>query len=181
MRALAISWSVVLAGACAGPVGVPPPETPSVLQPQQSPPEPEPEPVTRITPEALPCAVAEQLETARVECDAAERSVTPAFALVSTMSIQVAECSGEQTCFAVGHRTIGVVTRPPQPTPELAACMKRHFDALTSPPPTAGTHLECRHSMMPEGSSIPMLRRLEQAPEDACASGHTRCWVRPEE
>lgn len=134
-----------------------------------------------MTPEALTCAVAKQLEAGRVECEMAERSVTPDFARVATMSIQVAECSGQRACFAVEHRSIGVVTRPPQPTPELGACMKKHFGALTSPPPTIGADLECRHSMMPDASNIPMLRRLDQVPEDACASGKTRCWVKPSE
>ncbi len=173
MRAPAISCSVFLASACAGSGAA----TPPAPTPQE--PRPQPEPVARITPEALTCALAEQLEAGRVECETAERLVTPDFAQVSTMSVQVAECSGERACFAVGHRSIGVVTRPPQPTPDLGVCMQKHFGALTSAPPTVGAHLECRHSMMPDGSNLPMLRRLDQVPEDACASGKTRCWVRP--
>lgn len=106
--------------------------------------------------------------------------MTPDFAHVTTYTVEARECSGV-SCFAVGMRSIGFTARPPSPSPALRRCLQARFDVLETVPPAHGMWVECRHAMKPEGFASPMLKRLERAPDDACASGQTRCWVKPPE
>ena len=166
--------SLALATVGCAPSQVPGP--PAAAPDSPEPAAPGPTPDAEAPAETLSCALARQLEEGRLSCEAEERTANPDFAQVFTMSIEARECAGGVGCFAVGTRSIGFTSRPPGPSPALARCMGKRFDELTAPPPKHTTQIECRHSMTPHGFASPMLTKLDQAPQDACISGKTRCW-----
>ncbi len=141
-------------------------------------PSPVPETVDyRSTSEALTCEIAQQLEALRTSCEAAERELTPDFARRVTYRVEVVAC-GDATCLDADWTSLGFASRPPAPSPALHACVREGVDAIRpriQVPP--GFRMLCAQSQVPDGFGGALLRKSIQPPDEACASGKTRCWV----
>lgn len=135
----------------------------------------------KSTPEALACDVAQQLEALRTGCEAAEREITPDFARRVTYRVEVVAC-GDATCLDADWTSLGFASRPPPPSPALHACVREGVDVIrprVQVPP--GLRILCAQSQVPDGFGGALLRKPTRPPDDACASGKTRCWARAPE